>query len=297
MTILNVNQNDENQTIFNFLKKNFKTTKLSIIYKWFRTNKIKLNNKKVKDQKLKLKAGDEIKVYDSSQSVLRDEFVMCDFSSLDIIFEDENILIIDKNHNVEMHSQINPCLDNMVKTYLIRTKQYSPEEENSFVVSHVHRLDKLTAGLVIYAKNKKTLDVMLLAIQNKMQIQKYYQAILVNDSLPEGLVEGFILYDSEKQKSVYSEIEKPGYKSCQQISKLVDKLKYTYEIQLLSGRKHQIRAICSFFKAPIVGDFRYGAEKTGVKAIGLVASKLRFENFENDLAYLNGKEFLSKKRV
>ncbi|SYV96473.1 ribosomal large subunit pseudouridine synthase C, partial [Mycoplasma putrefaciens] len=80
-----------------------------------------------------------------------------------------------------MHSTYNPCLDDMVKSYLVDKKEYHPKKENSFVISHIHRLDKLTSGLVIYAKNKTSMDILTNAIKNKDQIEKYYYA-LVSDA-------------------------------------------------------------------------------------------------------------------
>ncbi|AHI52466.1 pseudouridine synthase family protein [Spiroplasma culicicola] len=293
MTILKVNKNDENQTVFNFIKKNFKTTNLSIIYKWFRTNKIKINDKRIKDQKIILKFGDEIKVYDSASAVKRQNNHIVDYSLLKVVYEDDNILIADKPSGLEIHSPINENLDEMVRSYLIEKKEYNIENENSFVISHVHRIDKLTRGLVIYAKNKMSLDILLTSIQEKDEISKFYLAKLVNNDLPEGLVNGWIRYDSEKQVAVFREIQKNSYKESNQINQIVDEQNNIYSIQLLSGRKHQIRSICSFYKAPIVGDFRYGAPRNGSKQIELIAYKLIFNNLQGQLSYLNNQEFIS----
>ncbi|QEH61352.1 23S rRNA pseudouridine955/2504/2580 synthase [Spiroplasma chinense] len=293
MTILKVTHNDENQTIFNYIKKNFKQTSLSVIYKWFRTNKIKINDKRIKDQKIVLKAGDEVKVYDSASAVKRVDSTVVDFSDLKVIYEDENILIADKPANLEIHSPINENLDAKVRSYLISSKQYDPELETSFVISHVHRLDKLTSGLVIYAKNKATLDVLLEAIKNKENIEKYYMAQLEDNLVPEGLIEGYIDYNPESQLADFRLEEKKRYKECSQIHKWYDKKDNILEIQLLSGRKHQIRAIMMYYNCPIVDDFRYGGQRNQNKSIALVAYKLIFRNFSNHLEYLNDREFVS----
>ncbi|QGS51566.1 pseudouridine synthase [Spiroplasma tabanidicola] len=293
MTILKVNKNDENQTIFNFIKKNFKTTSLSVIYKWFRTNKIKLNEKRIKDQKRVLKLGDEIKVYDSASISKRNEEKLVDYSELKIIYEDENLLIVDKPSNLEMHSLINICLDQIVRSYLIDTNKYDVELENSFVISHVHRLDKLTKGLVIYAKNKKSLDILLQAIQDKDNIEKFYLAKLENNNIKTGLIEGFIDYNSDTQLANFSLKDNKFFKSCSQEQNWFNKEENILEVKLLTGRKHQIRAICSYFKSPIVDDFRYGAKKSKNRSIDLIAYKLIFKNFSDELSYLNDKEFCS----
>ncbi|AGR40815.1 pseudouridine synthase [Spiroplasma taiwanense] len=294
MTILKVNQNDVNQTIFNFVKKNFKSTKLSIIYKLFRKGKIKINDSKVKDMKLKIQINDIIKIFDSTESVKRDLFEKVNFDDLDIIYEDQNILIVDKNSNIEIHSHVNISVDQKVKSYLREKSEYVPEKENSFVVSHVHRLDKLTKGLVIYAKNKMTLDSLLFEINNKNKIEKFYLVKLPNLNLPEGKISGYIKYDSELQKSIFKEKEFKNSKIVFQENTIIDEKNCIYEIKLLTGRKHQIRAVCSYFKSPIEKDFRYGSIKTKEKVIELIAYKLVFNNFDNHLSYLNKCEFKSK---
>ncbi|QHX36361.1 RluA family pseudouridine synthase [Spiroplasma sp. BIUS-1] len=294
MTIIKVNQNDVDQTVFNFIKKNFKSTNLSIIYKWFRKGKVKINDVRIKDTKVKIKLNDEIKVYDSSQAEKRDDFEEVDFSSLEIIYEDENILIVDKQPNLEVHSPVNINLDQIVKSYLKDKGEYNPESENSFVISHVHRIDKLTKGLVIYAKNKITLDSLLKELNNKSKIQKLYLAKTENNQLQTGKVTGYIKYDNDNQKARFRIEKFNNTKKVEQINNLIDAEKNIYEIQIITGRKHQIRAVCDFFKSPICKDFRYGAKRSELREIDLIAYKLIFEGFEDHLAYLNGNEYKSK---
>ncbi|ARU92238.1 ribosomal large subunit pseudouridine synthase C [Spiroplasma clarkii] len=297
MTILTVNSNDAGQTLFNFIKKNFKATNLSIIYKWFRTNKIKVNGKRIKDHKLKLELGDEVKVYDSESVVKRQTEELVDFSTLEIIYEDENLLIVDKPTNLEMHSPYNICLDLMVQSYLISSNQYDIAAENSFVISHVHRLDKLTQGLVIYAKNKISLDSLLDAIKNKDKIKKYYLVKLTNNTIELGRIHGYIEYSEAEKRGFFSKRTNGKSKECMQLHRWFDEKNNILEVLLISGRKHQIRCISAFYDCPIVGDFKYGAPRNTDKRIGLVAYKLLFKNFTDHLSYLNGKEFHSKATI
>ncbi|AGR41817.1 pseudouridine synthase [Spiroplasma diminutum] len=293
MTLIKVNQNDVDQTIFNFIKKNYKSTNLSIIYKWFRKGKIKINDIRVKDLKIKIKLNDEVKVFDSSQTEKRDQFIEVDFSNLSIIYEDENILIVDKEPNLEVHSPVNINLDQIVKSYLKNKKEYNPEEENSFVISHVHRIDKLTKGLVIYAKNKITLDILLKELNNKSKITKLYLAKTENSNLQTGKISGYIKYDNDNQKAKFRVEKFNNAKKVEQINRLIDETKNIYEIQIITGRKHQIRAVCNFYKAPICKDFRYGGERSSLREIDLIAYKLIFNDFEGYLSYLNGNEYKS----
>ncbi|WP_031542614.1 RluA family pseudouridine synthase [Mesoplasma photuris] len=291
MTKFTVNKNDNDQTLFKFVKKSYSTTPLSVIYKWFRKGDIKVNGKRIKDQKYLIKETDIIEVYDTNKPVVRDEFEYVDWSGMMVAYEDENIIIINKEPNIEMHSPINVSLDDMVKSYLYDHDEYNPEQENSFVVSHAHRLDKLTSGLVIYAKNKLALDVLLKAIQNKNDIEKYYIAKVSNNFKKGFISKGWITYDQEKQISLYQELEKPGYKYCEtKFEVLIHGEEFNIvEAQLLTGRKHQIRATLAYHGYPIVNDFRYGGQKiNNERMIFLSASKLIFKNLAAPLDYLNG---------
>lgn len=296
MTQIKIRDNDANQTIFNFIKKHYKETKLSIIYKWFRTGKIKINGKKVKDQKVYLLPGDEVMVYDLTKPVIRDQFRLNNYHLLSVVFEDDNILIADKPANLEVHSPTNENLDDMVKSYLFDAGEYDPENENSFVVSHVHRLDKLTSGLVIYAKNKSALTFMTHAIQTKEMIVKKYLARVNKEYTGPKLAEGYIWYDEKEQKSIFTLNNKNAFKECSMTVEIIKK--DLLEITLNTGRKHQIRSILSYYGSPIQNDYRYNGKKVNnEREISLLAYKLIFQNITGEFEYLNGKEIQSRSNV
>ncbi|AEM68968.1 pseudouridine synthase [Mycoplasma putrefaciens] len=290
MTKFKINKNDHHQSIFKFLKKSFSNTPISVIYKWLRKGDVKINSKRIKNHNYLLKENDIVEVYDSNKPVLRDNFNYLKDVKLEICYEDQNLVIVNKPANLEMHSTYNPCLDDMVKSYLVDKKEYHPKKENSFVISHIHRLDKLTSGLVIYAKNKTSMDILTNAIKNKDQIEKYYYA-LVSDAwtLDAKLsLTGWIRYDSTIQKAIFSNRELPSYKNCKTEFNLIKN--NLILVKLITGRKHQIRASLSYLKNPILNDFRYGGKKINdQKIIYLSASKLVFDNLEKPLDYLNKK--------
>ncbi|AVN64623.1 pseudouridine synthase [Mesoplasma florum] len=294
MNTFKANQNDDNQSLFKFLKKNYKTTPLSVIYKWLRKGDIKINGKRIKDKDYLIKANDEIIVYDNNKPVLRDDFKKITNYDIDVIYEDSNLLIVKKPYNLEVHSPVKTSMDDIVKNYLFDTKQYNPSEENSYVISHIHRLDKLTSGLIMYAKNKQTHDIMVEAIQDKEKIEKYYRCridVPVTESL---IAKGWIKYDPVIQKSVFSEEFKSDYKEATTIFNVVS-LDVTneqteLEVQILTGRKHQIRATLEYYGASIINDSRYsGTIINNEKMIFLFANKLVFNGFEGNLENLNGK--------
>ncbi|WP_369024740.1 pseudouridine synthase [Mycoplasma capricolum] len=290
MTKFVVNKNDQNQTLFKFLKKTFKTTPISVIYKWIRNKSIKINSKRVNDKNYLLKINDVVEVYDSNKPIIRDQFNYISNVNLDIVYEDSNILIVNKPNNLEMHSIYNLCLDDMVKSYLVDKKEYDIYLENSFVISHVHRLDKLTSGLVIYAKNKVSSTILTNAFKTKDQINKYYYALTsydwnLNDFLE---VNGYINYNSNTQKADFSLVEKNNYKYCQTEFKLINK--NLILVKLITGKKHQIRSVLSFYNNPILNDFRYnGKKENDQKMIYLAAFKIEFKSLKKPLDYLNNK--------
>jgi len=292
--------NDAEQTVFKFLKKVYKTTPLSVIYKWFRKKDIKVNNQRINDKNLILHENDEVIVFDSNQIQKRVELKPVSFANLQVVYEDENILIANKPANVEVHSEFNDSLDDMVRSFLHDKGEYNPDQEQSFVVSHVHRLDKLTSGLVIYAKNKASANVLLTAIQNKNQIEKYY-LLETQRGFPEALkAEGSIFYDQNAQRSFYQDKikeNKPEVKSAITEFKLLETLPNAslVEAKLITGRKHQIRATLAFYQFPILNDFKYGGKKLNhERMIFLKAYRLIFKDLPEPLSYLNETEIKLK---
>ncbi|WP_338970113.1 RluA family pseudouridine synthase [Spiroplasma endosymbiont of Labia minor] len=300
MTKIIVSKNDEGQSLFKFIKKCFSTTSLSVIYKWFRTNKIKVNSKKINNDshKLLLKEGDVVMVFDYNNKEIRDKKINYDgnIPDIKIMYEDENILIIDKPENIEVHSPINLSLDLMVKNYLKNTNQYNPLMENSFVVSHVHRLDKLTRGLIIYAKNAISLTILNKIINDKDKIVKTYSAVVEGNIFKKQIINGWIYYDEHSQKAIFDEKQDMHRKAKTAIllldPQMVRNNKTFISIALNTGRKHQIRATMDYLKHPILNDFRYGAKKiNNEKMIFLFATELNFIELPEPLNYLNGKKF------
>ncbi|WP_338972532.1 RluA family pseudouridine synthase [Spiroplasma endosymbiont of Panorpa germanica] len=299
MQLIKIQTNDVGQSLFKFIKKRYSTTPLSVIYKWFRTGKIKVNGKKIKDQKFILSLNDEVLVFDTNKITIRDTFKEADFSDLKIVYEDDNILIADKPHNLEIHSPINISLDDIVKSYLVSKKEYAPDDENSFVVSHIHRIDKLTRGLVIYAKNRQAMESLSEAINNKNKIKKLYWANLDRKVKNDLDAQGYITYDTEIQKAVFQEESEEGFKVAHTTFKPIDNLSGNWvEILLLTGRKHQIRATLEYFDNPVVNDFRYGSSmRTKDKSIMLYAIEISFADLNEPLSYLNNKTFDIKDEI
>ncbi|CAI2167683.1 18446_t:CDS:1 [Funneliformis geosporum] len=175
-----VHQVETDQTLISFLKKRFKTTSLSLIYKLFRTKKIKVDGENVRYYHYRLKAGEKIEIYDNylKQSNLVVYPPSHSKVYFEIIYEDQNILIVLKEHGIPM-----PSLDNAVRYYLLKKDpiDYQQKIKQLFVLIAAHRLDRLTKGLVIYPKNPLAKKVLYKAIGDKSKITKKYLAICENN--------------------------------------------------------------------------------------------------------------------
>ena len=181
-----INENDMNQRLDKFVYKVTRGMPTSLMYKYIRKKRIKVNSKKA-SEKAKLNLGDVVEMY------IPEEFFSADVSSpeyskaqisLDVVYEDENLIIVDKRPGVLVHTgdegdavkskeSERSTLIFGIKAYLVQKGEYNPEEENSFVPSLCNRIDRNTGGLVIAAKNAAALRDVNEAIKNR-DIHKFY---------------------------------------------------------------------------------------------------------------------------
>ena len=303
MKKLIINKNDAGQRLDKFLFKFFDSIPSSMIYKGIRKKRIKVNGKK-SDIAYKLCEGDVLDLY------INDEFFepekqTDDFSTLtpdlSIVYEDENILLADKSVGMSVHedeTESKNTLINHIKAYLFQKGEYNPEKENSFAPALCNRIDRNTAGIVIAAKNAMTLRIMNEKIKNR-EIDKYYLCLVQGHMKEkEKTLKGYLV-KNEKQNRVYYHDKpvKDGKTAITKYKVLAEgELTSLLEVELLTGRTHQIRAHLAATGHPLAGDGKYGTnefnKKIGMKYQALYSYKLRF-NFseECELSYLDKKVF------
>jgi len=295
-----IKEGEADQTLISFLKRRFKNTPLSLIYKLFRTKKVKVDSKEIRYYHHRLKLGEKIVVYDNSLIISEPNKVIIPKkieSDIGIIYEDKNILIVLKEHGIAM-----PELDEIVQYYFYQQnpQEYQELTKKYFAFTAIHRLDRLTKGLIIYPKNPIVKKILYNSIGDKEKIIKKYLALCENPpkkSLP-SYIEGFIWKNEQEKKIIFSLVsEKENAKHCSMEIKEIgeENNRLLLEITLHTGRKHQIRSILSYFETPIIGDKKYGSKVTIVNRIYLFAYKIVFDNLPIPLSYLNKKEFSIEK--
>ncbi|MGL5522256.1 MAG: pseudouridine synthase [Metamycoplasmataceae bacterium] len=281
MNLLNykATKNDEGRTIFKFLTKVLNNTPISRIEKSFRKKDIKLNGVRVIDKNIKLNLNDIIEVY-GLDNVSRNDFFPTDYSDLKINHEDENILIIDKKSGVVVHGEID-SLDNKVLSYL------KFQQTDSFKPSHVGRLDKDTSGLIVYAKNYKT----LVQLNEKTEYFDKYYLLKSDYEFDKKDVTLYTKYDYKTDKYLIS--EKPN-KDWIMMRTIFYKEKQRRYAKIITGKKHQIRLSLSYLGFPIYGDRKYNGPKD--KRLRLHSFKLVFKKLNDNLEYLNNTIYISNEK-
>ena len=299
-----ISKNDATLRLDKFIVKVCPTLPASLMFKYIRTKRIKVNGKRAE-------IGTRLNVGDIVSAYINDEFFAeaspkYDFLSasnkIDIVYEDENILLVDKKQGLLVHPDKNEYGDTLIsriQRYLYEKGEYNPKDENSFRPALANRIDRNTGGIVIAAKNAESLRILCDKIKYREIDKRYLTVVHGIPKQKSALLEGFLEKNEEKNKVYLSNKKTDSNKTI--------KTKYTVltsknnisllEIELITGRTHQIRAHMASIGHALLGDGKYGKlkndKKIGFNKQALYSYKLTFD-FKTDagiLNYLNGKTF------
>jgi len=304
-----IGKNDAGQRLDRWLAKTLPLLPAPLAQKYIRLKRVKVNGKG-SQRDVRLQLGDILQLYinDEFFEQPREEnaFLSVFKPHLDIIYEDENLMLLNKRPGLlchaDEHEKVNTLITH-IQAYLYQKKEWNPRDEHSFTPALCNRIDRNTGGIVMAAKNAETLRILNQKIRDR-EIAKFYLAIVHGRMKPsQGKLEGFLLKDEDRaQVKVFSR-PVPGGKSAATLYKTLRTAGglSRVECELLAGRPpgppHQIRAQFAAAGHPLLGDGKYGRErdnkKYGRSFQALYSYKLAF-TFPTDaglLEYLRGRVF------
>ncbi len=300
-----VTKNDAGQRLDRWLGKALPLLPAPLAQKYIRLKRVKVNGKG-SQRDYRLQSGDLLQLYINDEffdtPTEENAFLSIFKPHLNIVYEDENLLLLDKRPGMVVHpdetERVNTLLTHL-QAYLYQKKEWSPYRENSFAPALCNRIDRNTGGIVIAAKNAEALRIMNQKIRDREMEKSYLAIVLGRMNPPEGKLENFLLKDEAKKQVKVFRSPVPGGRTAVTLYKTLrcqDGLSLV-ECRLLTGRTHQIRAQFADAGCPLLGDGKYGRERDnrryGRSSQALYSYKLRF-SFSTDaglLEYLRDREF------
>ena len=299
-----IQPNDAGKRLDKFVVKAASGLSTSLMYKYIRKKSIKVNGKRA-EISYKLAVGDIVEMYINDEFFHEKSNDFMDITydpQIDIVYEDENVMLVDKKAGVVVHSDENEKRDTLINhilLYLYKKGDYDPVKETSFTPSLCNRLDKNTGGIVIVAKNAEAQRELYEIVKHRKIKKKYLAIVFGTPDKKQDTLTAYLEKNSETntvtvRDTPFSDAKKiiTGYRVIKSNGKFS-----LIEVDLITGRTHQIRAHMAHIGHPIVGDGKYGRlrdnKQTPFRHQALYSYSIQFELDDKNslLYYLNGKKF------
>jgi 23S rRNA pseudouridine955/2504/2580 synthase len=300
--IIVVDKNEAGQRLDKLLMKQLNKAPKSFIYKMLRKKNITLNGKKA-DGSEKTLLNDEIKLFLSDETIqnFSENYKTTIVENcLDIIYEDSNILVINKPAGLLSQKAVaeDISLVEHIISYLITSGQITENELQTFKPGVCNRLDRNTSGLIVAGKTLSGLQVMSELFRDRT-LQKYYLCIVSGRIDKPSLISGYLRKDEKTNQVTITQSFLEGSDPIRtEYSPIRYNNSYTLlKVKLITGKTHQIRAHFNSIGHPLITDGKYGNEKTntkfrnefGLKYQLLHSYQIIFPEMSGELDYLSNK--------
>lgn len=284
-----INNKEDNKKIDKVILDRYPNLNKNTLFKAFRKKDIRVNDKRISEN-ITVYLNDNIKVFISDELI---EGLNND-DLIDIVYEDENILVVNKPINLEVVGE-------QSLTSILEKEQL--KKGNKFI-KPCHRLDRNTTGLVLFSKSQEALDILLDKFKNKEIEKRYIATVYGILNKKQARLESYLFKDSKKSIVYISDEPKKGYQKIITSYKVIEENKNentsVLDINLETGRTHQIRAHLAHIGHPIIGDGKYGINEVNKKhkqktqMLSSYLIKFNFTSPSGILEYLNNKTITIK---